>query len=107
MTPGQDHQTHLEAHGAFFQQMNQELQILAAQFATPELQVRQQQLQGAVQATQAHISIHVQYQEQQGGMTGGGRVPARQPTPEGITSQVRASAQETANAVERSPEDFD
>jgi len=40
-------------------------------------------------------------------MTGGGEPPARQPTPEGITGQVRASAQETAGAVERSPEDFD
>ena len=106
--PGQDHQTHLETHGAFFQQLNQELQLLAAQFASPESQARQQQLQGAVQAAQAHIDAHIQNQEQQGGMTGGGgEPPARQPTPEGITGQVRASAQETASAVERSPEDFD
>ena len=82
--------------------------MLAAQFASPESQARQQQLQGAVQAAQAHIDAHIQNQEQQGGMTGGGgEPPARQPTPEGITGQVRASAQETAGAVERSPEDFD
>jgi hypothetical protein len=104
--PGQDHQIHMESHGAFLQQVNQELQMLAAQFATPELQARQQQLQMASQVVQGHLAAHTQYQEEQAGMTGGSP-PTRQPTPEGITSQVRASAQETANAVERSPEDFD
>ena len=86
--PGEDHQTHMQIHGAM------ETQVPEFQQLNPQ----QQQL--AIQARDAHMQAHQQLINQEG--TGAGRqsLPSEASSATNLVSVTRSNAQNVANATQ-------